>query len=751
MKKLLGISCALVLVLTCAGATTAAISPSDSNPKMNVSEGDHTVPSTNDRIVKTHSEGSLAANHTELEGIPERPVHDRSPRNTLDEYVWSETTYDWIDITGVGTSCGIVGDDQNRGPFDIGFSFQFYGNTYSTIRVCSNGWASFTSTSFSCDNASIPSATTPNNALYPFWDDLFPLSGGYQILYYFDAVNQRFVLSWINLAHIDNSAARYSFQIVLSPSGEIGFNYSLVSTNAPTNTSCTVGIENSTGTEAVQVCNNGVGWLPTTGTSIRIYNPYGELSGQVREYATMNPLQGAAVTVEEVPGAVAYTNAAGFYSLTLLAGTYTMWVHKQGYCDEGFTGLPVFANGTTVRNVVLYGPVYAPSTTSIYLETDPGVDISTEFTLSNPGGNCPLEYELFSEAPWLTFDPTEGQVAPNRLQTIAVIANVGGLSSGLHLASLLVNHNGTGSPRVIDVALDISEICNTPNPAVVDVSGGIPICQCVDACENETLTLCFAPLSERERPVEVLFQEGCTGDECSGHDCPPANPTPVGDYFYNAELGGWCVEVEVVQDGCFCVCIEGVLPIELLSFSVIPAEDGIRISFSTASETDNDRFEILRGDLAEGEFARIAALPSQGNSATEQRYEYTDVDVNPGQTYWYYLADVDMSGHRTEHRNMTVSATALDPIAAPSSYSLSVYPNPFNPSTTISFTLPEAGMTRVAVYDVSGRWVQTLADETRSAGSHTIAFDARELPSGVYFVRMASGEFQATRKIVLMR
>jgi len=197
--------------------------------------------------------------------------------------------------------------------------------------------------------------------------------------------------------------------------------------------------------------------------------------------------------------------------------------------------------------------------------------------------------------------------------------------------------------------------------------------------------------------------------------------------------------------------VDGPLPVELLSFTAIAIENAIRLSFSTASETDNDHFEILRGERVEGEFTRIVTLPSQGNSATEQRYEFTDTDVNPGQTYWYILADVDMSGHRTEHRGMTASATALDPVASPLEYSLAVYPNPFNPSTTISFSLLESGRVRVAVYDVSGRWIKTLTNEERSAGNHRIAFDARDLPSGVYFVRMESGEFQATSKVVLMR
>ena len=87
----------------------------------------------------------------------------------------------------------------------------------------------------------------------------------------------------------------------------------------------------------------------------------------------------------------------------------------------------------------------------------------------------------------------------------------------------------------------------------------------------------------------------------------------------------------------------------------------------------------------------------------------------------------------------------------PSDYSLAAYPNPFNPTTTISFALPEADVVRIAVFDVAGRWIQTLVNEKRGAGNHTVTFDARDLPSGVYFARMESGQFAMTKKMLLIR
>lgn len=79
------------------------------------------------------------------------------------------------------------------------------------------------------------------------------------------------------------------------------------------------------------------------------------------------------------------------------------------------------------------------------------------------------------------------------------------------------------------------------------------------------------------------------------------------------------------------------------------------------------------------------------------------------------------------------------------------YPNPFNPTTTISFDLTHQGMVTLKVFDVTGRLVSTLVDENVTAGKHEIMFDGREQASGIYFARMTAGEFSQTQKMVLIR
>lgn len=90
--------------------------------------------------------------------------------------------------------------------------------------------------------------------------------------------------------------------------------------------------------------------------------------------------------------------------------------------------------------------------------------------------------------------------------------------------------------------------------------------------------------------------------------------------------------------------------------------------------------------------------------------------------------------------------------AVPSELSLlQNYPNPFNAVTNFSFVLPHALHVKLAVYDLSGRDVAVLFDDITAAGSHSFAFNARHLSSGIYFCQLSSGAFSQTRKIVLMK
>jgi len=88
----------------------------------------------------------------------------------------------------------------------------------------------------------------------------------------------------------------------------------------------------------------------------------------------------------------------------------------------------------------------------------------------------------------------------------------------------------------------------------------------------------------------------------------------------------------------------------------------------------------------------------------------------------------------------------------PGAYSLSQnYPNPFNPSTKISFSLPKAGSVKLIVFDILGREVATLVNDYRTAGTHSVEFNALNLASGVYLYRIESGDFSDVKKMMLIK
>lgn len=101
--------------------------------------------------------------------------------------------------------------------------------------------------------------------------------------------------------------------------------------------------------------------------------------------------------------------------------------------------------------------------------------------------------------------------------------------------------------------------------------------------------------------------------------------------------------------------------------------------------------------------------------------------------------------------NIPVSADE-NSSGAPEEYQLYPnYPNPFNPSTTISYALPEAGYILLEIFSASGERIRVLEDSYQTAGLHSVIFDAAGLSSGVYFYRLTSGTFTDTKKLLLMK
>lgn len=114
-------------------------------------------------------------------------------------------------------------------------------------------------------------------------------------------------------------------------------------------------------------------------------------------------------------------------------------------------------------------------------------------------------------------------------------------------------------------------------------------------------------------------------------------------------------------------------------------------------------------------------------------------------TMWYHMVDTTKP---LEQANSVISNTGK----VPERYSLSQnYPNPFNPQTKIDFTVPKTGMIKLSIYDVLGREVEVLLNESLNSGSYSIKFDGKKFSSGVYFYRLDGEGYSEIRKMVLLK
>ncbi|MBN2424494.1 MAG: T9SS type A sorting domain-containing protein [Calditrichaceae bacterium] len=145
-------------------------------------------------------------------------------------------------------------------------------------------------------------------------------------------------------------------------------------------------------------------------------------------------------------------------------------------------------------------------------------------------------------------------------------------------------------------------------------------------------------------------------------------------------------------------------------------------------------------------FALLDTLKGSGE-------EYVDTSVVVGQTYTYRVKAYKDSMGSEYSNEASLLYTGINEIKEiPIQYELSQnFPNPFNPATKIKLSLLTAGFTKIIVYDLVGREIRTLVNKELRAGYHEVVFDGRNLPSGIYFYKVQSGNFSAVKKMVLMK
>jgi hypothetical protein len=239
---------------------------------------------------------------------------------------------------------------------------------------------------------------------------------------------------------------------------------------------------------------------------------------------------------------------------------------------------------------------------------------------------------------------------------------------------------------------------------------------------------------------------------------------PGGDY-----TGQWAAAMGANIE--FTVEEDDPLPVQLSSFSVESGNGCVLVRWVTESEIDHTGYELLRSSQQADGYSSISDyrnnpdLMGQGNSSIQQEYLYIDHDVLVGQSYWYYLVDVDLKGQRTYHGPLPVYVTndkGLNQLSSNNPQELWLYPNfpnPFNSKTIINYELPARSVggpitnyVELNIYNLFGQKIAMLVNQKQEAGVYQVEWDASGFASGVYYYQLRTDAgFIQTKKLILLR
>jgi len=239
---------------------------------------------------------------------------------------------------------------------------------------------------------------------------------------------------------------------------------------------------------------------------------------------------------------------------------------------------------------------------------------------------------------------------------------------------------------------------------------------------------------------------------------------------YDVTVSGACVSsdttpgITVLADSIVQVNLTAGVPdydapqtsINLVAYNRIPSSmpyviynrGSGEMSFSITTETVSPLGNWLSASPAQG------IVPPHDSAVVDVIVTADEPDIGMYDYYGYLNVRAHSCPDSTDH--IPVLATVLDASdghdGLPAEFALhAAYPNPFNATTRLSYSLPRAARIRLCVYDVAGRLARVIDEGRREAGRHEFLFDAAGWPSGVYLVRMESEAFSATRKLLLLK
>jgi subtilisin family serine protease len=348
------------------------------------------------------------------------------------------------------TRLTLAGDDASQA-VPLPFAFNFYGTSYSTANVSTNGHLSFTAPTTSFSNAGIPSTGVPNAAIYPFWDDFnFALGGGAYVGTTGTAPNRTFTIEWRDVRFYSTTGLAVDFQVQLNEDGSIVTAYRNLGTDGrELGNSATVGIENAAGTIALQYSLNAAA-LSNSQSIKFLPPPTGIVNGTVTDANDSQPVEGATVRALQGTTVVGTTTTAanGTYSLRLLLGTYTIEIGKTNYVTNSGSVTLATANQVITRDAALAtAAVSADPDTLSFLGNEGQLRTAIVGLTNTSTSGVTLTYSLTDDSSWLWTVPASGSVAPGATRNLTVRVDAAGLEPGVHRGAIQIATNAGRTPE----------------------------------------------------------------------------------------------------------------------------------------------------------------------------------------------------------------------------------------------------------------------------------------------------------------